>query len=496
MRLADRIALSLLSLGFFLLPSGCAPKVATEVPTVPAFQYEQAVHNEGFRGKFAFETHEVITVVPDKKATDSSFEFTGEVLGKLTGKKQSRQIARLDQDLIWEINLNKKLYQEYPIRKASLQLGVVADDPTGETVYVENCCNASTNIRRSGTKKLVNGFDAELVVLTWSSACQAEAGEANTTRITMEVWIAPTVKLGSQLQQFDELFIKKTGMDVALLKSSGAETLKLFPGLRELARMLAGLQGYPILTTVTIEDTSYLKRFAEERARKDAQKQGSDKSLSVQDQTMGFLSKKLEERNRRKEDEENLKWGNAIWRMSSESRNFKELNTPVTTFELPPGLDKVEQKEQLEGGGTGTAVIEAKPAHYVATACFASLDKNQLGIDLYPGSRPARPRPYSEGDHNTRWYYKNRSDYHVQFATVDPVEKIVAFYTVKFGKNACTNATREEGGEKFKAWTCVGKGITLRTDERPVELNLDFTTMTGGSEHGPALFGYSLHGGK
>lgn len=492
MRLYDRILPSM----FLLLLFGCAPKVARDVPTVAAFQFEQAVHNEGFRGKFAFENREVVTVVPDKKATDSSFEFTGAILGKLTSKKQSKQIVRLDQDLIWEINLNQELYQEYPIRKASLQLGVASDDPTGEVVYVENCCSAATNIKRPGTKKLVNGYEAELVVLTWSSACQTEAGEANNTRIVVEVWIAPTVKFGSQLRQFEELFLKKTGMDVALLKSSGEETLKLFPGLRELARMLADLKGYPILTTVTIEDKNYLKRFAEQRAARDAKKAGSDSSLSLQDKAFGFLAQKMDERSRKQEDEENLKWGNVIWRMSSEARNFKEVNTPITTFELPPDLDKVEQKEQLEGGGTATAVIEAKPAHYVPTACLANLDKSQVGIDLYPGSRAARQRPYNEADHNTRWYYKNRSDFNVQFSTADPVAKIVAFYEGKFGKSACTSATRDEGGATFKEWTCVGKGLTLRTDERPLEMTVDLGNLMNGGEPGPALFGYSLRSGK
>jgi hypothetical protein len=471
-----------------------------QAPEIPVFRYEQYVHNEGFRGKFAFESHDVITLTPDRKKTDSTFKFTGAVLGKLTGEQRNAEIVRLDKDLIWQININKKRYLEYPIKKAAFQAGVVLDDPSGETVYVEECCTVKTGIKRTGVKKVVNGYDAEEVVLTMSSTCQEEAGQPpNKVTFTLDVWIAPKVQVGD-LEVFDKAYARKVGMDIEMFQAMGEQFMKMYPGIKDLALMMNDLKGYPILSTLTVEDANYLKKQQEERMKKESEKGAAKPGGSPTELVTGFFSKKLTEREENKQKEEDLKWGNVIWRVSWESRNFQKMQITADEFELADGLKKVEQKEYLEGE-QGKAVVEAKPAHFVKTACLSALTKAQLGIPVYPGAKVAHTRPYNESDHNTRWYYTSKNNYRVRFSTTDSMEKVTAFYEKEF-KVKCTVATQQEGGDSFKEAVCTqpaGPGLvrTFKMSEKPLELQMDVGTMPDLSEKSPQKFsGFELSVGK
>jgi hypothetical protein len=458
------------------------------------------VHNEGFRGKFASESHDVITLTPDRKKTDGTFKFTGAIMGRLTSEQRNVQIVRLDKDLTWQINMNKNRYLEYPIKKTAFQIGVVADDPSGETAYVEECCTVKTALRRPGTKKIVNGYDAEELILTLSSTCQEEAGQQpNKIIMTLDTWIAPAVKLGD-LDAFDRAYAKKVGMDVQMLQAAGDQFLKMYPGIRDLALMMKDVKGYPILSTLTVEDANYLKKQQEEKKKKDGGKKETGTGSSPSSMISGFFSKKMAEHEEKKQQEEDLKWGNVVWRVSWESRNFQKMQVTADEFELPEGLKKVEQKEYLEGE-QGKAIVETKPAHFVKTQCLASLTKAQLGTAIYPGAKPARQRPYSESDRNTQWYYSNKNNYRVQFSTADPLEKVTAFYEKEF-KKKCPMTTKQEGGNSYKEAICsqtAGPGLvkTFRMSEQPLELGIGLGAMTDPSEApSEKLLGFELSAGK
>jgi hypothetical protein len=467
---------------------GCAPKQVQDVgPQLPVFRYEQLVHNEGLRGKFASESKEVISVTLDRRKTDSTFKFTGAVLGRLTSEKREVEIVRLDRDLVWQISMNKKRYLEYPIKKAAQVVGVAADDPAGEKVYVEDCCKVKTGIKRTGAKKIVNGYDAEQVIFTVTSNCQDEPGQPpNATKITLEVWIAPSVNL-ADVEAFNRAYAAKIGMDIQMLKNVGDDIKRMFPAVTEIARLMKDLKGYPILSVLSVEDENYLKRQEAEqkKAGKEAD-QGTDTSPAGL--LSGFFSKKMDERQAQQQKEENLKWGNVIWRISWESRNFEKTQIAASEFNVPGGYDKVAQKENLEGE-QGKAEIVAKPAHFVRTACMSSLSGNDLGVARYPGAHVARERPYSEADHNTQWYYAGKNDYRVRFSTTDSMEKVTAFYE-KALKTKCTVSTVKGEGDSYKQAVCskpAGPGLvrTMKVSEQPLELQMEFGNLGTGADKAP-----------
>jgi hypothetical protein len=148
------------------------------------------------------------------------------------------------------------------------------------------------------------------------------------------------------------------------------------------------------------------------------------------------------------------------------------MSLTASEFNLPAGLQQVDQKEYL-GGEQGGAMIEAKPAKFARTACLSTLTEAQLGTPLYPKATAARSQPYNAADHNTQWYYKAKDDYRVRFATADPFEKVVAFYEAKL-KTKCAVTTRPEGGATLREAVCTQPaGGTVRTftmTDQPIEI--------------------------
>lgn len=481
-----------------ILIGGCAKKQVILEPEIPVFRYEQYVHNEGFRGKFASETHDTVMVTPDRKKTDSTFKWTGAILGKLTKEKHTAEIVRLDKDLIWQIDLNKMSYLERPIQK------VVLNSTMAETVYVEECekCTVKTGIKRTGAKKVVNGYDAEQVILTLTSNCAGKADNesAGNTTLTLEVWLAPGVVTGSELEAFDTAYAKKVGMDNQMVQAVGDALLKAFPSVKQLALMMKDLRGYPILNILSVENDQYLKKAEEERKRK-AGEETKEGGSSPTDMLTGFLSNKFKENQEEKQKQENVKWGNVIWRVSWESRNFQKTSLTASEFNLEEGLKKIEQKESPEGE-QGGGVVGIKPGHLVKTACMSTLTEAQLGAPIYPGAKVARSRPYDESHHNTKWHYTDKKDYRVQFATADPMNKVVAFYEKQF-KTKCPTQTRTDGGLNYKIASCTqpaGPGLirTFMISDQPIEItaDLDISSIDVSEESHQTMLGFELSVGK
>jgi len=421
-------------------------------------------------------------------------------MGTLTREKHNIEIVRLDKDLIWQINMNKMRYLEFPIKKMALQVGAVQNDPTAETVYIEDCvkCTVKSGIKRTGTKKIVNGYDAQQVILTWSSTCAGkEKGEAaGTTTYTLELWIADGVPLGGGLEAFNLAYAKKVGMDLQMLQVLGDQLLKMFPSLKDLALMMKDLKGYPILSTLSVENDQYLKQVQEERKQR-AEQEKKESPGSPTEMITGFLGKKMKERQEAKEKEEEEKWGNVIWRVSWESRNFQKMQLTASEFNLEDGLKKVDQKEYL-AGEQGQAVVEVKPARFVKTACLSNLTETQLGAPIYPGAQASRSRPYDEGDHNTNWYYAGKDDYRVQYSTSDPMEKVVSFYEGKL-KTKCQIADRQEGGLNYKEAVCTqaagaGRVRTFKMNEQPIEMSTDIGigAMEASEQSHQKMLGFEL----
>lgn len=459
---------------------GCTPAaILDQKPKIPVYRYEQLVHNEGFRGKFAFESHDVISVTPRQKATDTTFGFTGMIMSKIMKEKRTIHIIRLDKDVIWDIDMNGKKYTETPITKIVLpeikETG--ASEAEVEDVYVEDCCRLITDVKRTDLEKVINGYNATQVIFSARMECKDES-ESATTKMMMEVWYAKDLKLGEEMNAFDAAYAQKAGFKPELMAAMGDQAIKMFPGLKILESMMGQVKGYPILTVISVEDEKLQERLREERAKAASEK--SETSTSATSMVTGFLSKKYDEHASKKQAEEDLKWGNTVFRMSLEARNFGPAQVTASVFELSEGLKKEELKANPEGQPT-EPVSGAKPTRYVSTSCFSTLDKAALGVDLYPQAKPARERPYGTMNHNTSWFYKDPNNYRIQYVTGDSFDQVIDFYQKIFGSGNCRISNQKKDGTSFREAVCAAKTIGFRMDDRPFSMESAWNTA-GGSE--------------
>ena len=475
------------------LPTGPALKGDPAEPQVSAFRYEQITRNEGLRGDFAFELQDKVTTQPDRQRIDSAFKFTGYLLGRLIDDRQTVTITRLDRDLIWTADPKKQRYAEVAIGKiGDLRFALPKEDPKGEAVYVEDCCKTTTSVRRTGTRKLINGFDAEQVLLTITSQCTEQLGEPNTTLIAMEVWVSPGAKSGAEADAFHSTLAKKSGFDIDAARAMGDQLLLLFPQAKELFAMLKGLQGVPVYWVLSVEDAQYLKKKAAAKAAGGSD--GGDTPRSVTDAVLSFGTKLFKDRQDAKEKENDLKWGNVVFRVTWELKNLEKTGVGRSIFELPAGWTRVDNEEQLQGSEATKTQVEHKPARYVPTQCLANLDQAKLGVPLPAKSIVARNKPYTHGDHNTRYYYASRQDYRVLYGVSDSPANLVSFYE-KALRVKCPAGKSPEGDKEF---VCRKGATTVRIAEKPLELSADLSMadVTQGTVKSERLTGFELRTGK
>jgi hypothetical protein len=119
-------------------------------------------------------------------------------------------------------------------------------------------------------------------------------------------------------------------------------------------------------------------------------------------------------------------------------------------------------------------------------------------MPIYPDARIARDRPYGEHDHNTRWYFTSKNDYRVQFATSDPMEKVVAWYEKKL-KVKCKSGKVASDGLDYREAVCSKAGSSgmvnrFRISEQPLAVQTEFTV--GEVSSSEKLTGFELSAGK
>jgi hypothetical protein len=116
------------------------------------------------------------------------------------------------------------------------------------------------NVKDTGQKKALNGFDTHQVVTTIAVREKGKTlDQSGGLQITSDMWVAPGAKGGKDLVTFEQRYLEKLHGPAAVAGAQAqmAMLLATYPALRQgLARLRsegAKVDGTPILTTTTIE---------------------------------------------------------------------------------------------------------------------------------------------------------------------------------------------------------------------------------------------------
>ncbi len=234
---------------------------------------EHYTRSDGLGGLGGFEGTSVTVTGPTAQRSESTFRFTGSFLSaiqKMAGSGDHLRIVRLDRDLVWTLDLEKKTYTETPLtaRLEREQRGPGAPPPpreqpeTSDVVITRN----EFKVEKTGAKKAVNGFPCEEYLATWLVETRNQkTGETATSTLTTHLWTTPqTAEIRAaqaEEQAYQRAYLEKLKLEMspaeartfglaALAAATGLDEAERQKALERLASEMRKVQGYPIVTQV------------------------------------------------------------------------------------------------------------------------------------------------------------------------------------------------------------------------------------------------------
>jgi hypothetical protein len=236
---------------------------------------------------------------------------------KVTLNEDTGQIIDLAEEKVYDLDLKKKSYKvttfaelrrrfEEQQRKAA-EDAKRADEKTTKEKPAEPDPNAKQveidfDIKTTGQKKTINGFDTQEQVMTITVREKGKTLEQGGGMVlTSDMWITPTIKAMSEVAQFDMRYAQKLygGIAAGVSPEQMAAAMAMYPMMKDaLGKMStegAKLQGSAI-QTVTKMDAVKSAEQVQQEAQQSSTSSSSDSSAkptSVGGALGGMLARRM-----------------------------------------------------------------------------------------------------------------------------------------------------------------------------------------------------------
>jgi len=205
----------------------------------------------------------VTSVSGNRGRMQSDLEMQSKFIKMLAkGVGPTAEIVRLDQDKLYELNVNKKEYTEttFAERRARMEAAMKnAQDAQqsqqqSATKVDESQCEWSepkAEVKKTGEKATIAGYDAEHVSIIATQSCKdKKTGNVCDFGLTLDQWLAPKFETSNETQAFYKAYAEKVGLPAAGSRdfSQRAETMfGRYKGIwTEIAAKMKDQKGYPV----------------------------------------------------------------------------------------------------------------------------------------------------------------------------------------------------------------------------------------------------------
>jgi hypothetical protein len=229
---------------------------------------------------------------------------------KATRTDQALQIVDLNEEKVYDVNLKDKSYTvttfadirrqlEEARRKAAEQSAKAGNQPpasTGDADKVE----IEFNIKDSGQRKTVNGFDAHEVVMTVAVHEKGKKLEdAGGLVMTANTWLAPKIAGMKELADFDRRYAEKIAAPTLIDAQQMVTAMAMYPMMAEAMKKMQAenvkLDGTAVMTVMSLDAVGDPQEHAT------AKEQPAAKDDSVP-RSLGGLAGRLGRRIAKKDD--------------------------------------------------------------------------------------------------------------------------------------------------------------------------------------------------
>lgn len=288
----------------------------------------------------------------DKARIETNAQMESRMVRMLArGMGANADVVRLDQDKVYEINLKKKEYSEesLAVRRERLKQAMAQASQAQPPVagVDESQCEWSepkADVKRTGERASVAGFDAERVTINASQACRdPKTGSVCEFGLMLDQWVAPTFAGGDDARQFYAAYAKQMGLGSGTAQEGVQRAEAMFGRYKgmwtQVASKMSDLKGYPVRSSFALAvGGPQCKSNASA-----AQSQGADSEGGVAARLAGSLFK----RNKTAEPSGAPATVNGLVPLLTvRSELVSVSNQPVSLalFEAPADFKKVEAK--------------------------------------------------------------------------------------------------------------------------------------------------------
>jgi hypothetical protein len=244
-----------------------------------------------------------------KEGTSSSVAVKGD--RKATIGDQTGQIIDLAEEKVYDLDMKKKSYrvttfaqmrQRMEDAKKKAQENAQKEEPREAkptSPPPENNIDVDFDVKDTGQKKVINGFDTHEVVMTITLREKGKKlEESGGMVLTSDMWLTPTIAAMKEIQEFDIRYAQKLfgPMVVGASADEVAAATAMYPLMAPaLARMRtegAKMNGTSISTVTTMDSVKSAEQVAQDAQAKEADSKSSTKTPATVSGLMGAFAKK------------------------------------------------------------------------------------------------------------------------------------------------------------------------------------------------------------
>jgi len=208
------------------------------------------------------------TISGNKSRTDSDMKMKSKLVGFLArgAVGPSAEIALLDQDKLYHLNINKKEYTETTfeqmrerLQKASDQLNSTDERKQPAAVDQSKCewMPARADVKKTGEKAQFGGYDSERVVITAAQPCKdKETGSICEVALVLDNWMSTSFTESAEVQRYYQAYAAKMGLDPSGSQDVSQRAKALFSQYKgiwaEIAGKMQNVKGYPVRSSFTL----------------------------------------------------------------------------------------------------------------------------------------------------------------------------------------------------------------------------------------------------
>ncbi len=301
--------------------------------------YRQKTSSPGSLGFGGTKTQSTVLLKGDKQKMVIQTELAGK-LSRLMAKEGTRsvQITRLDKEVMWNIDPDRKKYTEISFEEMrkifrEMEKGL----PQAESLQTEKekVPEPKVEVSVTGKKKEIGGYPCEQVIVKMTTDGKDEVtGKKQILMVNNEMWVSKSFPAQKEIREFEGEMSEKLGMG----HGHGESMLSAFTGfgvdVGKLSQEMKKVEGFPMLQTITmeaegeeIETEEESSAEAEEKDLEETPLKGLPKDILGKEKTS-----------------EGKKERNVILSITTEVTEVKTDRINDSEFELPAGLEKETKK--------------------------------------------------------------------------------------------------------------------------------------------------------